>query len=198
VSARWTLADVVAANERAAAGIAALKKGAVIPAIQQVRADDAPLMSLAFSMPWPPTVNTYWRHTVRGGKKPKDGAPLKKSFAKVYLSKQGLRYQSDALGMLRAQKVPRGALRGRLAVHVTAYPPDHRVRDLDNLCKGLFDALKHGGIIVDDGDIDDMHVVRGPVRSGGVLLLKLSELGTEVCVQPALDLQPKPNGAPPF
>jgi Holliday junction resolvase RusA-like endonuclease len=80
-------------------------------------------------------VNTYWRHTVRGGK-------FKKAKAMVFLSEQGERYRTHAILSMNVQRVPRHALKGRLAVHITAYPPDRRARDLDNLPKGVLDALE--------------------------------------------------------
>lgn len=157
-------------------------------------------MSIAFEMPWPPSVNTYWRHTVRGGKQPKDGSKLKKAFAQVYISEQGERYRTHAILTMNVQQVPRQALKGRLAVHITAYPPDRRMRDLDNLPKGVLDALTHAGIIRDDSDIDDLHLIRGPVRPEGLLLMRVSEIAHDV--EPLalpLPLQlPTANTPPPF
>lgn len=152
---------------------------------------DSPLMSLTFALPWPPSVNTYWRHIILGGK-------FKKARAQVLISEQGRDYRVAVHRTICEAKVPRGALHGRLAVFATAYPPDRRARDLDNLWKGVLDSLKHANVIVDDGDIDDLHIVRGPVRPGGCLVLKLAELGSVVCVQPALELQPQQHAGAPF
>jgi crossover junction endodeoxyribonuclease RusA len=130
---------------------------------------DTPLMTLTFTLPYPPSVNTYWRHMVLGGK-------FKKAQARVYLSEQGERYRTHAILSMNVQRVPRHALKGRLAVHVIAYPPDRRARDLDNLPKGVLDALKHANVIVDDSYIDDLHIVRGPVRPEGLLEMRVSEI----------------------
>lgn len=137
--------------------------------ITAVRAEDAPLMALTFELPWPPTVNTYWRHTVKGGK-------FKKARSKVLLSERGREYRGEACASMNRQRVPRGALKGRLAVYAVAYPPDKRQRDLDNLWKGVLDSLKHNGVIVDDGDIDDLHIVRGAQQPGGKLVLRVGEI----------------------
>ncbi len=154
---------------------------------------DAPLMSLTFTLPWPPSVNTYWRHIILGGKH-------KKARAHTLLSEAGRDYRVAAFAALRQAKVPVGALKGRLAVHAIAFPPDRRARDLDNLWKGILDSLKHAGVIVDDGDIDDLHMVRGLVRPGGLVQLKVAELSREE--QLAIDLSPpiEPYGIapPPF
>lgn len=133
---------------------------------------DAPLMSLTFELPWPPSVNTYWRHTVVGGK-------FKKSRASVFLSDAGKRYRTAAMYAMNVARVPRGALKGRLAVRIVAHPPDARVRDLDNICKGVLDALSHGGVIADDGAIDDLHVIRGAVLRDGKLVMRVEEMAHE-------------------
>lgn len=154
---------------------------------------DAPLMSLTFTLPWPPSVNTYWRHTVRGGK-------FKKAKAMVFLSEQGERYRTHAMLSMNVQRVPRHALKGRLAVHIVAYPPDRRARDLDNLPKGVLDAMKHASVIIDDSYIDDLHLVRGPVRPEGLLEMRVTEIAREEWVEQALPLRmpTMADSPPPF
>jgi len=62
-------------------------------------------------------------------------------------------------------------LAGRLAVRIECSPPDRRRRDLDNVPKGLLDALTHGQVILDDSQIDDLHIVRRPqVKDGCVVV----------------------------
>lgn len=151
--------------------------------------NDRPLMTLSFSLPWPPSVNTYWRHIILGGK-------FKKARAHTLLSEQGRDYRVEAIAALHQAKVPKGALKGRLAVRAIAFPPDRRARDLDNLWKGVLDSLKHAGVIVDDSDIDDLHMLRGAVTPGGRVELKVSELVHEVREQPSLDLTPPQTAAP--
>jgi crossover junction endodeoxyribonuclease RusA len=121
----------------------------------------APLMTLRFALPWPPSVNTYWRHIILGGKH-------KKARAHTLLSEGGRDYRVKVLAAIREQQVPINALKGRLSAYITAYPPDARVRDLDNLWKSALDVLKHNSVITDDGHIDDLHIVRGIHSQGGV------------------------------
>jgi crossover junction endodeoxyribonuclease RusA len=59
---------------------------------------------------------------------------------------------------------------------VFAYPPDRRTRDLGNLDKALSDALQFAGVIADDGDIDDLHYIRGGVYKGGRLKVMIEEI----------------------
>lgn len=146
-------------------------------------------MTLRFELPWPPSVNTYWRHIVLGGK-------FKKARAQVLISEQGREYRVRVAEAVRQQQVPKGAVKGRLAVHAVAYPPDARTRDLDNCWKGLLDALYHAGVIEDDGHIDDLHIVRAAKQPGGVMRLEVREIG-EFNEQGALGLQ-EPMAARPF
>lgn len=142
---------------------------------------DAPLMTLRFSLPWPPSVNTYWRHIVLGGK-------FKKARAHVLISEQGREYRVAVANAVRLQRVPKGAVKGRLKVTAIAYPPDRRARDLDNLWKGTLDALKAAGVIIDDGDIDELAIRRSVIRPGGEIEIDVSELG-EYHAQCGLPLQ---------
>lgn len=122
-------------------------------------------MILQFRLPFPPSVNHYWRHISKG---PAAG--------RVLISEEGRAYRTQCAKNVIEQRVPTHALAGKLAVSIQVYPPDRRRRDLDNLLKGSLDALKHCGLIEDDGDIDDLHVMRGPPEAGGLLLVTMREV----------------------
>ena len=107
---------------------------------------------MTFDLPFPPSVNTYWRSIGRG---------------RVILSEKGREYRKACLLWLSRQGVPR--IDGRLAVTLSVFPPDARRRDLDNLPKGLLDALTHAQVIVDDELIDDLRITRGPKQKGGLV-----------------------------
>jgi crossover junction endodeoxyribonuclease RusA len=55
----------------------------------------------------------------------------------------------------------------RLAVTIKLYPPDRRVRDIDNVVKSTLDALCQAGVFADDGQIDMLHVTREQVIKFG-------------------------------
>lgn len=137
--------------------------------VEGARGEGEGVNSITVTLPWPPTVNSYWAHGIIGGKS-------KKARASLFLSQAGKDYRLLALEAIQRQRVPRGALHGRLAVSAVAYPPDLRTRDVDNLWKGMLDALKNTNIIVDDGHIDDLHIRRGPVRKVGAVVLTISEI----------------------
>ncbi len=111
------------------------------------------------SLPYPPTVNTYWRHA-RG---------------RNYISEKGTRYRSEVIAIILNSKL-RLRLNGRLKISIIAHVPDKRVRDIDNLFKAPLDALVHAGMINDDGQVDDLHIVHGRQIAGGLFKMVISEI----------------------
>lgn len=122
---------------------------------------------IALTLPWPPSVNRYWRHPSRG--------PLA---GRTLLSEDGRHYRALAKFTLAEQNVPAGFLRGRIAIEITAHPPDRRARDLDNMLKAPLDALTHSGVIRDDADIDDLRITRGDVVPNGRVYIVLRDAST--------------------
>ncbi len=116
------------------------------------------MTTLTVTLPYPPSVDHYYGHTRTG---------------RVYVKPAGVSYKQIVKALWHAQGKPR--VPGRLAVLALVYPPDRRVRDLDNLGKALLDALK-AGFIRDDGDIDDLRYTRCEVRKGGLVVVTISSL----------------------
>lgn len=117
-------------------------------------------MTTRIELPWPPSVNHYWR---RVG-------------ARTLISREGRAYRT---AVEQAWLLSRHAtLCGRLRVEIMARPPDRRARDLDNLLKATLDALQHAGAYADDSQIDDLRIIRDePCRPGGlvVFLMRLPD-----------------------
>jgi len=126
----------------------------------RLRGIDDPAMIL--SLPYPPSVNTYWR-TVAG---------------RTMTSKAGRDYRKAVISECLPERVRNHGkpLTGRLHATITAYPPDRRRRDLDNLPKAILDALAHAGIYVDDSQIDRLLIIRGPIERDGRVHIELIEL----------------------
>lgn len=63
----------------------------------------------------------------------------------------------------------------RLAVTINVYPPDKRKRDLDNILKGLIDALQYARVFQDDSQIDMLTVIRRDVVKNGSVAIWITE-----------------------
>ena len=125
-------------------------------------------MILALTLPWPPSVNEYWRHPGRG---PLAGRHL--------ISAEGRTYRRTVRSLLPALQ-PLGE---SLHVVIAVYPPDLRKRDLDNLPKGILDALTHALVWTDDEQIDHLEILRREVVKGGrieVLIAPMPRVGLSV------------------
>lgn len=119
----------------------------------------------SFILPWPPSVNSYWRHPTKG---PLAGRHL--------ISVEGRAYRVAVKHALDEQRFDAmGA--DRLAVDIVVEVPDRRRRDLDNITKGLLDALCEAGLYADDSQIDDLHIIRGQVHAPGYIRLTIRSIG---------------------
>lgn len=116
-------------------------------------------MPTIYNLPWPPSINHYWRRAKQGG---------------MMISAEGKRYRADALAAVWSQGRKRHA--GRLAVVIFVQPPNRIRRDIDNLLKAPLDALTHAGVWDDDEQIDDLRIVRGPRVKGGLMRVEIATL----------------------
>jgi crossover junction endodeoxyribonuclease RusA len=98
------------------------------------------------------------------------------------LNAEGRAYRKAVNDQVTLQRIPRHVLTGKLAVEIIARPPDSRARDLDNLLKGILDALQHAAIVVNDSEIDDLHIRRGAVPKGGEIQIHIREIPGEATV----------------
>lgn len=122
---------------------------------------------ILLKLPYPPSVNSYWRHLSKG--------PLA---GRVLISDEGRKYRETVLRQVDAMK-----LDNRLRVEIEAVMPDRRKRDLDNLPKAVLDALTHAEVWGDDGQIDDLRIFRGPVEAPGHLWVRIWPLDGEQPMQ---------------
>lgn len=108
---------------------------------------------LTVELPYPPSVNHYWRRV----------GP------RTLISRQGRAYRRDVATAVRRIDHPadRLPLTDPLSVEVSLYPPDRRRRDLDNTLKALLDALQHAGVYPDDSLIEQLSVEKRDVVEGG-------------------------------
>jgi crossover junction endodeoxyribonuclease RusA len=106
-------------------------------------------------LPYPPSVNRYWRHN-RGV---------------THLSKEGRDYRRAVADAIHGMSgVP---ITSACRVEIQVEPPDRRKRDIDNILKALLDALQHGGAIDDDYQVCDLRAWRLPHVRGGSCLVRI-------------------------
>lgn len=121
---------------------------------------------LEIRLPWPPSMNHYWRSIAR---RKGNGA-----FTTVLLSEAGRKYQNDVVHHLIHWHRP---FTGRLAVEIELCAPTRARLDLDNRLKPLLDAMQHAGVYLDDSQIDDLKVRRGPTGKPGHAKVVVREVG---------------------
>jgi crossover junction endodeoxyribonuclease RusA len=95
------------------------------------------------TLPWPPSMNDYWVRNKNGG---------------LRVCERGVDFRKQVAYLCRDRR-PMG---GRLFVTLWIFPPDNRRRDVDNIQKPVLDALQHGGVFFDDGQIDVLLTMRKP------------------------------------
>ena len=111
---------------------------------------------IELNFPYPPSVNTYWGF--KGSrrfltKKANDFKSI------VNLSSKMARFGADKVG-----------------IEILLHAPDRRRRDIDNICKPIFDALQAAGVFDDDSQVDQLMVSRGSVIKGGACVVKIKSL----------------------
>ena len=91
-------------------------------------------------LPFPPSVNHYWRHVGH----------------RTLISRTGRAYRQQVL--YDVQQLGLRAITGPIKLEVIATRPDRRRRDVDNLLKSLLDALDHADVYEDDSQIQDLRI----------------------------------------
>lgn len=125
------------------------------------------MKEIVLELPFPPSVNHYWRSVNGRVLISKDGREYRKAVYKEVINQiQGLRI---AGGVWFASPV-------RADVSIIAYMPDNRRRDLDNLLKASLDAIVSAGVIEDDSHIDRLKIERGEVIKGGKLVVFINSM----------------------
>jgi len=114
----------------------------------------APPARLCLTLPYPPSVNHYWRR--RG--------------AAYFIAKEGQQFRARVCELAQDAGLSAPML-GPLGVQILASAPDRRRRDLDNITKALLDALAHAGIYADDSQVSRLELAwmepgRGQVSVG--------------------------------
>lgn len=113
-------------------------------------------MTYQITLPFPPSVNRYWRSIARG---------------RVIVSADGRKYKTDVVAavMTRGRK----QFDGPVEIKIVAHPPDRKRRDLDNLLKATLDAIGNAGVYKDDSQVKAIAMRWGRVLKGGCLHVEI-------------------------
>lgn len=116
------------------------------------------MIEYAYQLPYPPTVNHIYKRARNG---------------RVFMDERASSYRDEVILMIGKGHT---TLTGAIRVTVDAYMPDKRKRDLDNLCKSLFDAMTHAGVWKDDSQIDCLMITRRGIENPGRVIVTVSQL----------------------
>lgn len=116
---------------------------------------------MILQLPFPPSVNKYWRHPTTG-----------KLAGRHLISEHGRAYREAVRAhVAEGQTKP---IAGPVVVDIEAFMPDRRRRDLDNLLKGLLDSLTYAGVWQDDNQVVDLRI-RKAGQIGGMVKVQITE-----------------------
>lgn len=113
---------------------------------------------IELELPFPPSVNTYWRNFN----------------GRMLISKKGREYRQAVADQVLIQRGARH-YQGKIKMTIEAWRPDERKRDLDNLLKAPLDALTHAGVYLDDHLIVHLSIFWADDK-GGKLKVKIEEI----------------------
>jgi crossover junction endodeoxyribonuclease RusA len=120
--------------------------------------------SVSLGLPFPPSVNANWR--------PIRARTRKGMRARMILSDRARSYRDEVIDLCRIAR-PKKLGSQELEAILIIYPPDRRVRDVDNLSKAVFDALEHAGVYNNDSQIIRLTTVKGEIIKKGLMVVLL-------------------------
>jgi crossover junction endodeoxyribonuclease RusA len=116
-------------------------------------------MSVTLYLPYPPSVNTYWR---ANGKR-------------RFISKAGVEFKKAVADYVISNQIPKFG-DSRLRLDIIINPRSRRAFDLDNTCKAIFDSMMDAGVYDDDSQIDEFTIRRGVATKNGGCIVVIEEI----------------------
>ena len=114
------------------------------------------MQTLFLTIPFPPSINTYWGFCGH----------------RRFLTKKAVQFKIDVSYQVRLADVNFGD--ARLFVTMMLYEKDKRIRDIDNTAKPTLDALVQAGLFNDDSQVDRLLIERREKFKGGKAELIIS------------------------
>ena len=117
-------------------------------------------MSYEFTLPYPPSINGYWR-TFRN---------------RQIISKRGREYKKAVAEAMALLNLDNELIDCPVEFEMTINPPTLRKYDVDNFTKGVFDSLSNCKFWVDDEQVIKLTVRKGVKTKGGNVLVKVNKV----------------------
>ena len=115
-------------------------------------------MNITLTLPWPPSVNHYYRHV----------GP------RVLISREGRAYREKVAAIVREIGVNMFVC--PVEVEIELHPPDRRLRDADNSLKCTLDSLTGAGVYEDDSLIQKITVTKcSPMPPNGMAIIRIKD-----------------------
>ena len=113
---------------------------------------------ITLELPWPPSVNHYYRHV----------GP------RVLISREGRQYREVVATRIKAAGVKK--FTEKVELRIQFYPPDKRRRDVDNLLKCVLDTFTIGGLYDDDSLIHKLTIEKlEPMPPDGLAVVRINK-----------------------
>jgi len=128
------------------------------------------LVNLALMLPYPPSINAYWR--ANGHRR--------------FISAEGRKFKEDVAKYVIDEKVPKLG-DAPLKVVIILQPRDRRKTDIDNRIKAVLDSLQDAGVYDDDSQVFYLQVHRGEAVKGGRCLVYIEAHQPEGELSPVLN-----------
>lgn len=120
---------------------------------------------LTFELPWPPSVNHYYRHVG----------------SRVLISREGRNYRDVVSARIRAANIP--CFEGAVELRIQLYPPDNRRRDVDNVLKCILDTLTVAKLYDDDSQVKRLSVEKfEPIPPAGLAVLQVKKYEKKITI----------------
>ena len=110
-------------------------------------------------LPFLPSVNTYWGF--HGHRR--------------FLTKKALQFKAEVSAVILATNT-KSYGNDLLTMNIVWFPPDRRIRDIDNPIKPLLDSLMQANVMNDDSQIRQLTLQFGEVFKGGKALVTITNI----------------------